>query len=38
MMRFALVLALAFPALAFADDTITYRSEGGCNGDFERSR
>src|SRR3982750_1983588 len=36
MKRFALVLALAFPALAFADDTITYRSEGGCNGDFER--
>ena len=26
----------ALPAIALADDTITYRSEGGCNGDFER--
>jgi len=34
--RIALVLALALPALACADDTITYRSVGGCNGDFER--
>jgi hypothetical protein len=32
----ASVLVLAFPMLAFADDTITYRSEGGCNGDFDR--
>jgi len=31
----ACVLA-ALPAIALADDTITYRSEGGCNGDFER--
>ena len=29
-------LAAALPAIARADDTITYRSEGGCNGDFER--
>lgn len=29
-------MAAALPALALADDTITYRSEGGCNGDFER--
>jgi len=26
----------ALPALAFADDTLAYRSEGGCNGDFDR--
>lgn len=33
----ALTLALvALPQVAFADDTITYRSEGGCTGDFER--
>ena len=37
-MRTALIFALAaaLPAIAFADDTITYRSEGGCNGDFDR--
>jgi hypothetical protein len=34
--RIALVLALALPAIASADDTITYKSEGGCSGDFER--
>ena len=35
--KLALMLALALPAIACADDTITYRSEGGdCAGDFER--
>ena len=34
--KIALVLALALPAIASADDTITYKSQGGCNGDFER--
>lgn len=33
----ALLVALgALPAIALADDTITYRSEGGCAGDFDR--
>jgi hypothetical protein len=37
MTKTALLVALtALPAIAFADDTITYRSEGGCSGDFER--
>ncbi len=31
-----LVLVAALPLSALADDTITYRSEGGCAGDFER--
>ena len=34
--KLALMLALALPTIACADDTITYRSEGGCAGDFER--
>ena len=34
--RIALILALALPTLACADDTLTYRGEGSCNGDFER--
>jgi hypothetical protein len=37
MTKVAWIVALAaFPAIALADDTITYRSEGGCAGDFER--
>jgi len=37
MTKIPLIVALALlPAIAVADDTITYRSEGGCAGDFER--
>jgi hypothetical protein len=31
-----LLVAVAFAGTAFADDTLTYRSTGGCAGDFER--
>jgi hypothetical protein len=34
--RIALAIAFALPAIASADETITYRTEGGCDGDFER--
>jgi hypothetical protein len=37
MKTIALAIALGvLPTIAFADDTITYRSEGGCVGDFDR--
>ena len=32
----ALVMSLALASSAFADDTLAYKSEGGCAGDFDR--